>query len=375
MLCRPVPARTDSTHNTPISPFLLGVIGKLPIPTPTGGPVLTQVRSQELRRRNNNQNNSNNNDGTAGTLLFAPIPAQYAAGLRVPNLLKGHPQHSGSVYKLHVPFLFLFLPRFLQQWLIQKLNNIDKIENKNTTLWLYYFLASWLLPKWESRFIILVGRYLYKFVSSINPKAPPKGRPIAVISANIFLLSKNDMECIQTHNNMMTAALLLGPPQPQPLLQESLSSYHIFAVSSSSSSVYHSNNHQKTQYFCVPGPIEEAQAWVNALHQAQEDGIRRELGHVPKDSYPSAWKHFDTLGDGLVQTQDRLERHMAATKHSQTAMLFPELELSPTTTSVGVGGVEAIMDDLYMYMEEAITDDIYIYIYICCKWNRYFSSF
>ena len=41
LLCRPVPARTDSTHNTPISPFLLGVIGKLPIPTPTGGPVLT----------------------------------------------------------------------------------------------------------------------------------------------------------------------------------------------------------------------------------------------------------------------------------------------------------------------------------------------
>ena len=326
-----------------------------------------QVRSQELRRRNNNQNNSNNNttadplgaaarahlsltnnnnnssqshdadDGTAGTLLFAPIPAQYAAGLRVPNLLKGHPQHSGSAYKLHVPFLFLFLPRFLQQWLIQKLNNINKNKKKNTTLWLYYFLASWLLPKWESRFLILVGRYLYKFVSSINPKAPPKGRPIAVISANIFLLSKNDMECIQTHNNMMTLALLLRPPQPQPLLQESLSSYHIFAVSSSSS-VYHSNNHQKTQYFCVPGPIEEAQAWVNALHQAQEDGIRRELGHVPKDSYPSAWKHFDALGDGLLQTQDRLERHMAATTHSQTAMLFPELELSPTTTSVGVGG-------------------------------------
>ena len=43
LLCRPVPARTDSTHNTPISPFLLGVIGKLPIPTPTGGPVLTPV--------------------------------------------------------------------------------------------------------------------------------------------------------------------------------------------------------------------------------------------------------------------------------------------------------------------------------------------
>ena len=100
---------------------------------------------------------------------------------------------------------------------------------------------------------------------------------------------------------MMTAALLLRPLQPQPLLQESLSSYHIFAVSSSSTSVYHSNNHQKTQYFCVPCPIEEAQAWVNALHQAQEDGIQRELGHVPKDSYPSAWKHFDALGDGLVQ--------------------------------------------------------------------------
>ena len=41
LLCRPVPTRTDSTHNTPISPFSLGVIGKLPIPTPTGGPVLT----------------------------------------------------------------------------------------------------------------------------------------------------------------------------------------------------------------------------------------------------------------------------------------------------------------------------------------------
>ena len=41
LLCRPTPARSDSTHNTPISPFALGVTGKLPIPTPTGSPILT----------------------------------------------------------------------------------------------------------------------------------------------------------------------------------------------------------------------------------------------------------------------------------------------------------------------------------------------
>ena len=52
------------------------------------------------------------------------------------------------------------------------------------------------------------------------------------------------------------------------------------------------------------------------------------------------WYHeHPPFPTGLLQTQDRLERHMAATTHSQTAMLFPELELSPSSTSVGVGGV------------------------------------
>ena len=39
LLCVSIPARSDSALIAPISPFILGVFGKLPIPTPTGGPV------------------------------------------------------------------------------------------------------------------------------------------------------------------------------------------------------------------------------------------------------------------------------------------------------------------------------------------------
>ena len=41
LLCVPIPARSDSTLVAPISPFISGVTGKLPAPTPMGGPIPT----------------------------------------------------------------------------------------------------------------------------------------------------------------------------------------------------------------------------------------------------------------------------------------------------------------------------------------------
>ena len=41
LLCFSIPARSDSALIAPSSPFILGVTGKLPIPTPTGSPVPT----------------------------------------------------------------------------------------------------------------------------------------------------------------------------------------------------------------------------------------------------------------------------------------------------------------------------------------------
>ena len=41
LLCVSIPTRSDSALIAPISQFISGVIGKLPIPTPTGGPVPT----------------------------------------------------------------------------------------------------------------------------------------------------------------------------------------------------------------------------------------------------------------------------------------------------------------------------------------------
>ena len=55
------------------------------------------------------------------------------------------PQHTGTVQKLHVSPLFTILPHLVQKLIL--------------TLWCFKFLR----PRWETRYLILLGSYLYKF--------------------------------------------------------------------------------------------------------------------------------------------------------------------------------------------------------------------
>ena len=81
LLCRPTPARSDSTHNTPISPFASGVTGKLPIPTPTGSPVLTApaaaaaaaATTDQVQQQQQPQGGGENDEGEEGAEELPPV--------------------------------------------------------------------------------------------------------------------------------------------------------------------------------------------------------------------------------------------------------------------------------------------------------------
>ncbi|KAL7568116.1 hypothetical protein ACA910_019513 [Epithemia clementina (nom. ined.)] len=339
-------------------------------PPPSTNDSLSQIRR---RRRSPNTttttspttyaaaNKNKNND-------WNPLPPQYAAGLRVANLMQpqASAQHFGTVYKLHLPVAFVWLPQLVQLWLLQ---HIVIVPNKRkhtgaaatTTVppsssrpvqqssssssssfawWqrlLHFLLASWLLPYWNSRFLILVGRYLYKFTSDQDQEAP-KGRPIALEGATFYSLKQqqqsieDDDEDTDTpssmshhyHDNQDFVAAHMPPPPPTPVPSDvSHGASRRGTILVVETTLY------KKQYYAVND--NEALVWMDSLRQAQAEAVRRQMGHAPRDSYPPAWRQLDQLGDQLVQTHDRLQH--ARDRPDSSSHLFPELELVTTNST------------------------------------------
>lgn len=196
------------------------------------------------------------------------VAPQYAAGLRIPNMLKASPQHTGEVYKLHIPLIFSVFPRFVQQWMMK----------------MKFLSLLGLLPTWESRFLILLGRFLYKFTDRHNPKAPPKGRPVAVDLADFYQLEED---------NLMFEEIATA------LQERPLGFRHVFVVST-----------WRKRHFFVAPTREDATTWVHSLTQARQEAIQRSMGHAPRDSCPPSWNQFDNLGNNLVKTKERIEQKL-----------------------------------------------------------------
>jgi hypothetical protein len=214
--------------------------------------------SQELRQR---RTNSDQRPTTS-------MPSSSASGgLTRSSLLQALPQEHGSVSKLHVPLFYSLLPTTLQK-LISR----------------YWFL-SFLAPRFERRYLILLGSFLYKFSDNAEQQQP-KGSPLPIDMIEVFPLE-------QKGNSRDFEGVFLNES----------------SMPSGCKSVFCVSTFRKRYYYAVTDR-EQALLWVNALLEAKQDAIRRSMGHAHEDSYPKSWEYYDRLGQSLRKQKDRIRQRM-----------------------------------------------------------------
>lgn len=221
----------------------------------------------EIRQRHNRSTASVSMDGEE-TDPFTP-----GAGLSASAMIDASPQHHGSVYKLHVPVFYSILPAFLQRIILS------------------LSFLSWLAPSWKKRHLILCGSYLYKFNDTNS--SVPKGSPFEVqrLTTDILLASERE--------------LLLPEIGELPEKFES-----IFTVSTL----------RRRHYYAVYDN-EEARLWLRSLHETRQEVITRNMGHASSASYPTSWKHFDSLGKNLVKSKDRIKGRLERSNRDGMEMI------------------------------------------------------
>ena len=198
-------------------------------------------------------------------------------------LLEASPQEHGLVQKLHVPVFYSILPYFIQKCLAS-----------------VPMLKQLVCPRWETRFLVLLGSYLYKFEDDgFNKKdAPshPKGSPLALDSIEAYIVDKD-------------ALRNLSLDQERRFLEAGT----VFCVST----------FRKQYYYCV-SDHEQATVWVNSILDARQEAIKRSMGHAEKDSYPKAWEYYDQLGRNLKKQKERIRMRVERKE-------LQELEMSQLT--------------------------------------------
>ena len=205
-------------------------------------------------------------------------------GLSATNMLEASPSQHGVVFKLHIPVIFGLLPTSLQN-LVMSWNCL-----------------SWLMPQWRQRYLILLGKFLYKFKN--KTATTPKGTPISLESIDSHLLTA-------PQEDDMAPAFANMPPGYNA----------IFTLSTFGKKHYH-----------VVSSREEAVSWVNSLRQHRQESITRSLGHAGNMPYPKAWAYFDSLAKGLQKSKERIKQKVQ--RHNMR-----EMELSAISGGgVGVQG-------------------------------------
>jgi hypothetical protein len=229
--------------------------------------------SQQLRQR------SKTPPATTARMDHGDYPSA-GVGLTVPQMLKASPQQHGLVMKLHVSPLYGFFPLFLQRLIAR--------------IWCLSFLA----PKWESRYLILLGSFLYKFTDnlSLNSKDTPKGSPVPIETVDVEII---ELSSLAREYHPMAMALQKLPP----------GFTCVFSVS----------RLHKTHYYACQNR-EQATEWLNSLREARQEAITRRMGHAPDASFPKAWTNFDNLGRNLMKSKDRIRASMEENSRRELEM-------------------------------------------------------
>ena len=228
--------------------------------------------SQTLRQRSTMSPNNSENDTTSTSSFNTD---RKNTGLTVESMERASPQHTGTVRKLRVPFLFGMLPQFLQRVVLK--------------VWCFRFLR----PIWQSRYLIVLGSYLYKFKDNDGRKLlhqQPNGSPVRLDHMSVYLVTTSS-----GHDD--TDALIALDFLFNKNGRDDGSC--IFCVATFRKKYYYAcSNH------------EEALLWVNTLREACQECVTRTMGHAVNDSFPRNWKYYDTLGDELVHRKDRIRTRL-----------------------------------------------------------------
>mmetsp|Transcript_3041 Transcript_3041/g.7168 ORF Transcript_3041/g.7168 Transcript_3041/m.7168 type:complete len:226 (+) Transcript_3041:124-801(+) len=194
-------------------------------------------------------------------------PFTPGAGLSAKAMIDSNPQHHGTVQKLHIPVLYSLLPSFVQRLILS---------------WSCFKSFA---PSWKERHLILCGSYLYKFKDAFS--STPKGSPFDIEKINTDVVRTTELSEIN---------LPVGYTS-------------IFTVSTL----------RRRHYYAV-SDNEEALLWVRSLHESRHEAITRNMGHASNVPYPPKWKHFDSLGSGLVKSKDRIKEKLEMTSLTDEQM-------------------------------------------------------
>ncbi len=208
---------------------------------------------------------SGTSTSTSGEQIDSFTPG---AGLSARAMIDSAPQHHGRVQKLHIPVFYSLLPAFIQRFILA-----------------WSCLKSF-APSWKERHLILCGSYLYKFKDTNS--STPKGSP--------FDIEKLNTDVIRTSDLSEIGNLPVGYSS-------------IFTVSTL----------RRKHYYAV-ADNEEALLWVRSLHEARHEAITRNMGHASNVPYPVKWKHFDSLGNSLVKSKDRIKEKLEMTSLTEEQM-------------------------------------------------------
>lgn len=219
--------------------------------------------SQEIRQRKTSGNNQGQTEDRkmADTLVGG-------SGLSASQILEnGSPIYNGTVWKLHIPVFYLLAPAWLKR-----------------TLSYCWFCPSSFSPQWKQRYLIAVGKYVYRFAT--DQSSDPKGVPLSLqeISASAISLSEaqeDDMEIAFDSSNLPAG----------------------------SNAVFKISLHGKEQYYAV-SDREEATTWTNSIQQSRQEVITRIMGHADNSSYPKAWDYYDRLGDDYIKRKKRIKNRL-----------------------------------------------------------------
>lgn len=164
-----------------------------------------------------------------------------------------HAQHHGPVLKLHQSLWLTLLPTTLRTFLLK--------------------LFSCLRPTWKERYLMIVGSFLYKFRDASSTS--PKGAPIPLESLRVVPHDDDRKITID------------APP-----------GYTVLWIST----------FRQDYYYAVRD--DEVLLWRQTLSDARMECRKRDLGHVPPDSYPREWDYYDKLGAASLRSKNRIRERV-----------------------------------------------------------------
>jgi len=255
--------------------------------------------TQQVRRRTSTRNNAMEDSGTSNDHNGDPFHDR--SGLVVSKMMKSNPQHHGYVMKLHVSTVYTILPRFFHRLFLNRF-----------FVWFLSLFGGFLIPRWERRYLVILGGYLYKFVNDTT-STNPKGSPIPLESIEVRMVSIiNGPNTTTIHDDDEGAVEVVKDRLPEGYTC-------IFSI----------RTVRKTQYYAVSNE-EQALVWINSLRQARQESITRNMGHAPKDSYPTSWSYYDNLAERYVQKKQRIRDKMEQNT-------LREMEMTDLTGNSGGG--------------------------------------